>query len=112
MLRSLWVFWDFNKEAVVGLSLGLVLICVLFVVMTGFGRVEPVTGRITDFTIAGRRGIEPVVIVAVEGRTVHMPGRQGGGCAIGDDVALTRQRGLMGWKYRVAMVPDVCRRPA
>jgi len=110
MPRSLGVFWSANKATLVGLALGVAIIGVFFLMLGAFGRVEMATGRIESFIIAGSRGIQPMAVVAVDGRSVHLPGRAGGRCRVGDQIALTRQRGLLGWRYRIATVPRPCGR--
>ncbi len=110
ILRSLGVFWEFNKTTLVGLLGGLAIIGVAFLTLGAFGRVEPATGRIVDFIIAGSRGMQPVAGVEVDGRFAHVPLSAGGACRLGGEIALTRQRRLQGWRYRIALVPHPCGR--
>lgn len=108
MLRSLAMFWAFNKTTLVGLLGGLAIIGVLVLTLGAFGRVEMATGRILSFTLGGSRFMQPMAVVAVDGRSVLVPGRAGGRCRVGGEIALTRQRRLLGWKYQVATVPHPC----
>lgn len=111
MLKSLGLFWAFNRATVLGL-LGCLLVAGVVVFGLGaFGRVEPVTGRITAFTVVGERRVKPVAVVEVDGRSVRVRQREGGPCRVGDRISLTRQNGLAGAKYRVAAVPDACQTP-
>jgi hypothetical protein len=111
MLRSLGLFWAFNRTTLVGLIGCLVIAGLVAVCISAFGPVEPATGRVMSFTVVGEKRVVPVALVEVDGRSVQVRQREHGPCRIGDEISLTRQNGLLGRKYSASGVPNPCRRP-
>jgi len=109
MLRSLGLFWAFNRTTLVGLIGCLVIAGLVAVCISAFGPVEPATGRVMSFTVVGEK--RAVALVEVDGRSVRVRQKEDGPCRIGDEISLTRQNGLLGRKYSASGVPNPCRRP-